>query len=172
MGREVRLPNEVVFGSSVATNKFETVSNYGVYITELKNKLQKAHDVARTHLEKVAETHKCRYDTHATFNTYVVGDLVWLLNETLEIGKCPKLQPAFLGPYVVTARYGKINFKIQLDGTGKSRVVHHDKLKRYTGVHPSSWIKKVIKNLKADLGKKCYKQVQTDAEVEVQNGRA
>ena len=74
MGWEVRLPHEVVFGSSVATNKFETVSNYGVYITELKNKLQKAHDVARTHLEKVAETHECRYDTHSTFNTYVVGD--------------------------------------------------------------------------------------------------
>ena len=89
--------------------------------------------------------------------------MVWMLNEIREVGKSPKLQPAFLGPYVVSARYGKINFKIQLDGTGKSRVVHHDKLKIYTGVHPPSWTKKVIKTLKVNLGKKCDRQVQTDA---------
>ena len=127
--QEVKLPHEVVFGSSVATNEFETVSNYGVYITELKNKLQNTHDVARMHIEKVAETHKCRYDTYATFTTYVVEDLVWLLKETQEIGKCPKLQLAFPGPYVATVRYCKINFKIQLDGTHKPQVVHPDKLK-------------------------------------------
>ena len=163
LGREVRLPHEVVFGSSVPRNKFETVANYGAYVTELNSSLQRAHKVARKHLNKAAATQKTRYDVHATLNSYQVGDMVWLLNETRETGKCPKLQPAFLGPYVVIARYGKINFKIQLDGTGKSRVVHHDKLKIYTGVHPPSWTKKVIKTLKVNLGKKCDRQVQTDA---------
>ena len=48
--REVRLPHEVVFGSSVPRNKFETVANYGAYVTELNSNLQRAHEVARKHL--------------------------------------------------------------------------------------------------------------------------
>ena len=72
-------------------------------------------------------------------HSYQVGDMVWMLNENRKVGKSPKLQPAFLCPYVVSAKYGKLNFEIQLDGTGtgKSRVVHHDKLKKYAVIHPS-----------------------------------
>ena len=79
-----------------------------------------------------------------TSNYFKVADLVWSVNETREVGVCPKLQPTFIGPYVVTAKYGDVNFKIQLDIDGRSRIVHHDKLKQYAGVNPPKWTKKVI----------------------------
>ena len=96
LGREVRLPHEVVFGSSVSTNQYESVSTYGTYVIDLKNKMQKAHDVARDHLQTVAEKQRVRYDVIVCFHNFRPGDLVWLLNETREVGVCSKLQPMFL----------------------------------------------------------------------------
>ena len=72
---------------------------------------------------------------------------MWLLNEQREIGVCTKLQAAFVGPYVVTEKYGKATFKIQLDNLGKTRVVHHDKLKKYNGVQPPKWAVKLVNKL-------------------------
>ena len=84
--REVRLPHEVVFGSSVSTNQYESVSTYGTYVIDLKNKMQKAHDVARDHLQMVAEKQRVRYDVNVCFHNFRPGDLVWLLNEMREVG--------------------------------------------------------------------------------------
>ena len=141
LGREVRLPHEVVYDGSVP-NKFENVSCYGEFVMGLQTRLQKSHEVARAHLHKAAETRKGRYDAKVNFNNFRVGDLVWMINETREIGVCPKLQPTFVGPYIVIDTYGDVNFKIQLDNKGKSRVVHHDKLKIYVGINPPGWAKK------------------------------
>ena len=41
-------------------------------------------------------------DAKATIECYNPGDLLIVLNEKREIGKCPKLQPVFEGPVVIT----------------------------------------------------------------------
>ena len=148
LGREVRLPHEIVFGKA----KYHTdkgVAAYGDYVSELKGRMQKAHDVARAHLEKAAQTQKGRYDAHTSFNVYRVGDLVWLQNEAREIGVCTKLQPAFVGPYVVVDVYNLTNLRIQLDAKGKTRVIHHDKLKPFEGTSTIHWLNALSKRLKS-----------------------
>ena len=70
------------------------------------------------------------------------------MNEAWEVGVCPKLQPVFIGPYVVSGKYGPATYQLMLDGKKKTRVLHHDKLKKYVGVHPPKWVTSVIKNLK------------------------
>ena len=97
LGREVRLPHKVVFASSMSANQYESVSTYGMHVIDLKNKMQKAHEVARDHLQTVAEKQRVRYDVNVCFQNYRPGDLVWLLNEKREVGVCSKLQPVFLG---------------------------------------------------------------------------
>ena len=37
-------------------------------------------------------------------NTYNTGDAVWCLDERRTEGVCPKLQPAFIGPWVIVER--------------------------------------------------------------------
>ena len=113
----------------------------------LLTRLQKYHEVARAHLHKAAETRKWRYDVKVNFNNFRVGYLVWVINETREMGVCPKLHPTFVGPYIVIDTYGDVNLKIQLDNKGKSRVVHHGKLKRYVGINPPGWTKKLVNKL-------------------------
>ena len=39
----------------------------------------------------------------------------------------------FQGPYLVLAKLGDLDYRIQLDAKGKQRVAHHDKLKPYEG---------------------------------------
>ena len=123
--------------------------------------MQKAHDVARSHLLKVAERQEHRYDIRARYDPFKEGDFVWLKNETREVGVCPKLQLAYLGPYIVTAVRGNVNYRVQLDEKGKSRVFHFDKLKKYQGVNPPKWLKKVAKGL--ILGTKSSMATQTEA---------
>ena len=63
--------------------------------------MQKAHDVCRKHLMRSAERIRDRYDANKQMNTYNTGDAVWCLNERRTEGVCPKLQPAFIGPWVM-----------------------------------------------------------------------
>ncbi|MES9880687.1 MAG: reverse transcriptase domain-containing protein [Sedimenticola sp.] len=61
LGRETRLPAELVFGST--TQDQQRVSSYGEYVEDLKERMQKAHAVARKHLHVAATRHKELYDT-------------------------------------------------------------------------------------------------------------
>ena len=151
LGREVRIPHEVVFGSTVQGNKFERVTQYGEYVSGLRNQMQKSHAVARQHLAKTAEQQEVRYDIKARGEAYSRGDLVWMKNESREVGVCPKLQVAFLGPFVVTQVRGFLNFEIQMNDAGKTKVLHFDKLKRYQGVHPPAWAVKVAEALNQSI---------------------
>lgn len=49
LGKEVRLPAELMFGSS--TTNSEHITSYGEYVDQLKSRLQKSHNVARKYLE-------------------------------------------------------------------------------------------------------------------------
>ena len=73
-----------------------------------------------------------------------------LLNEKKELLVCPKLQPIFEGPIVVTKKINDWDLEIQLNKTGKKKVVHHDKLKLYNGNQIPKWAKvlpgKVVAN--------------------------
>ena len=87
---------------------------------------------------------------------------MWLLNENREIGVCHKLQVAFVGPFVISEKYGKVNFRIQLNDSGKTRVVHHDKLKVYTGTNPPKWVTKLATKVIQSKTQKRDQDTQTD----------
>ena len=57
MGREVRLPAEVLFGSA-ANSGSVPVTSHGEYVDNLRSKLNHAHTVARHHLKRSAERSK------------------------------------------------------------------------------------------------------------------
>jgi hypothetical protein len=61
LGREVRLPSEIMFGSG-KSHLGEEISSYGQYVTKIRERLQKAHDVTRTHLQTAANRRKDYYD--------------------------------------------------------------------------------------------------------------
>ncbi|XP_053376551.1 uncharacterized protein K02A2.6-like [Mercenaria mercenaria] len=76
MGREERLPAELVFGST--TNKSEVpVTSYGDYVDGIRSKMNHAHDIAMKHLQKSAARSHDIYDKRMLVNNYEKGDLVF-----------------------------------------------------------------------------------------------
>ena len=138
LGKEVRLPSEIAFGS--ATCKNQDVTTYGQYVEILKKKMQKAHEICRENLMKNAKRQKESYDTSKAFNKYEKGDIAWLLQLNKKEGVCPKLQKPYIGPFLITEKLNNQNYKLLLSKSGKVIIVHHDKLKPYTGDTPSKWI--------------------------------
>jgi hypothetical protein len=137
LGRETSQPVDLLYGNP---NSMDNVySNVGEYVAALRDKLIRAHQVARKHLESAHLRQKYQYDINSKENMFNPGDAVWLLNETRKIGQNPKLQPTYLGPYIVLERLNNLVYKIQLDDKGQERIVNHDKLKKYLGDNYPAW---------------------------------
>ena len=144
MGREVRLPGELVFGS---TNTYdgEEITTYGEYVDVLRARMQHAHEVARKHMSSAAKRSKDLYDTKVAFNRYNVGDVVWYLMEVKKVGVAPKLEYCFEGPYVIKRKISELDFVLQVDRAGTEKPVHHNKLKPYEGENLPKWVKRAKK---------------------------
>jgi hypothetical protein len=143
LGREVRLPAEVLFGSPV--NLADYPSSYGEYVDKLRERMYKAHEVSRLHLEANAKRHKQIYDGKTTFYTYNPGDLVWCLSEAKQLQVTPKLRRPYEGPYLVVWKLSDLDYIIQLTKDGKQRIVHHNLLRPYEGNLTFPWARAALK---------------------------
>ena len=103
------------------------------------------HDVARKYLGRNAARMKESYDAKRDLTHYKPGDLVWYANSGSQLDLAPKLRVPFQGPYLILAKIGDLDYKIQLDAKGKQKVVQHNKLKPYEGVHNLLWAKSALK---------------------------
>lgn len=146
LGREVRLPAELMYGSQCNEN-WETQS-YGQYVEHLRNKMQHAHEVARKHLASSAKRQAEIYDSKLSVYKYNVGDLVWVTLEACRPGTSPKLQASYRGPCLITQKYNDLNFKVQLSSSGLERVLHHNKMKPYQGENVPDWVHRVRSRLR------------------------
>jgi hypothetical protein len=101
-------PFELVYGfkSEVPSALRETPSvqySYDDYLTELKGRLQSAHEVARQKLIINKEKSKAYYDKGTAEHEVQVGQKVLLFDETVRRGRSKKLSPQYIGPYEVLA---------------------------------------------------------------------
>ena len=126
------MPIEIMLGSTKAPAEEEATS-YGGYVEALRERMQRAHDIAWKHLGKNAIHAKEHYDAKCTLTNYKWGDLVWYATDIKQLHLAPKLQVPFEGPYLILEKLSDLDYHIQLDAKGKQNVVHHNKLKPYTG---------------------------------------
>ena len=129
MGREVKLPAELVFGSTNTSD--EKITSYGDYVDSLRTRIQHAHEIARKHMPTAAKRSKDIYDAKVAFHRYSVGDVVWCLMEFRKVVISPKLERTFESPFLICKKLSEIDFVLQLDKSGTERPVHHNKLKPY-----------------------------------------
>ena len=142
LGREVRLPAELMYGSQ--SNATCEIQSYGKYVEHLKTRIEHAHEVARKHLLTSATRQAKIYDAKLSFYQYQVGDLVWVALEGCRPGLSPNLQAAYRGLYRgPCCKYNDLNYRVQLSQFGLERVLHHNKLKPYEGENIPSWIQTV-----------------------------
>ena len=145
LGKEVRLPAEIAFGSSTVSN--ETVSSYGEYVEKLKSRMQSAHKLCRKHLKENAKRQTDIYDQKQVLHKYEKGDLVWFLQPVRKETVCPKLQMPYSGPFMIKERLNNQNYLLLFSKDNNTKVIHHDKLKPYLGNSPPKWIVKAKESL-------------------------
>ena len=142
LGREVRLPGELDLGSEAEEcNLYE-------YVDDLQKKMKQAHQLVRERLNKSQKRKEKYYEKHLHHHRYKLGDIVWYKNDQRREGVCPKLQPFYIGPCLVTKAYNLLDYQIQLAKQGRLTVVHHNQLKPYEGTSIPRWITEARKKLK------------------------
>ena len=146
LGREVRLPVEVMYGTK--TTSEGELNSYGEYVSQLRDRMQHAHDVARKHLEKSATRQKELYDVKVKLETYTPGSLVWYQTEMGQLKVAPKLRVPFEGPHLVTNAISESLYLIQLNKKGTRKVVHHNRLRPYRGNQKLRWAASALKKTK------------------------
>ncbi|CAC5407508.1 unnamed protein product [Mytilus coruscus] len=122
-GRETELPVDLIYGSYPDSVETE----------DLRKGLWNIHEVAREKMKHASNRQKRQYDTKVHSRQYRVGDAVWIFNPLRRKGLSPKLQPHWIGPYIIKIVYTDLIYKIARQYGLKEIVIHHDRLKPYFG---------------------------------------
>ena len=87
-----------------------------------------------------SDSMKERYDSASNCDRLEVGDPVWLHCPQRKKGLSPKLTRHWLGPYLVTKRLNDTVYRVQLKPQSKPKVVHRNRLWKYSGDDPPTWL--------------------------------
>ena len=137
LGREVRAPVDVVYGSPEA----EQPNSYDDYADELHQRLLHAYSFVREHLQEAARRSKRYYDLRVREQRYNVGDWVYYYNPRKYVGRQDKWNRKFTGPFLVVGIPGPVNVKLQRSRRAKPFYAHVDKVKPYLADNlPTPWI--------------------------------
>jgi hypothetical protein len=90
--------------------------NYDDYVSELKGRMQAAHDVVRDRLLESKTRSKLDYDGKIVQIAVKVEDRVLIFDESVRKGRSRKLSAQWIGPFTVLAADG-VNATISVDET-------------------------------------------------------
>lgn len=129
LGRELTLPIDL-WRSAPPEARHSDPS----YVQQMRETMERIYEEARCNLNLTAESMKRRYDYKSNGVTFNEGNLVWLFNPQRRIGKSPKLQCDWEGPYKVLRRISDLIYEIKKDAVGsRKKIVHVDRLAPFRG---------------------------------------
>ena len=119
-GRELRLPDQLVYGKSL-----ERPTSREAYAIGLQDRLHKVHEVLRQH-QKQIQSHDFEAEP-----AFTAGDYVMMVNKRLKKGQTAKLAPKYVGPYKVLQALPNRTYHITRDG--QASVENESRLKKFLG---------------------------------------
>jgi len=110
-GREMRYPNELMYVSV----EDRTLDNetYSEFVEGQRRNFRDGFDRARDALGLSADRSKKRYDMRVKPNAYAVGDWIFYFCPRHKVGRSPKWQNFYSGPYLTVEILGMVNVRIQ-----------------------------------------------------------
>ena len=127
-GREMRLPLDLTVPSCATERMLSTA--YGV---KLRRDVQRAHELARMHLESAHRHQRDYYDKKAFGSPVQPGQLVYVHRPTPPPGMPPKLYKEWVGPFVVEEVYSDSTCRVRdPDRPSSTTTVHFNRLKLAT----------------------------------------
>ena len=147
LGRNVVLPLEAVIGKLQQTGSTDEQCKADEYISQLQNRLVRAHEIARKHLKVNADYQNRHYDLGAKKRSLHQGQAVWLSVPHRKVGACTKLTSKWKGPFLVLKKIDDISYLVKKSEKQRSAVYHIDRLEPYRGGKIPSWFQKEISKL-------------------------
>ncbi|KAJ8941031.1 hypothetical protein NQ318_015507, partial [Aromia moschata] len=130
------LPTDLILGHPLEENQERSLPEF---VENLRERLNRIHRFASEKLKMHSDKMKQRLDTTSTEIAFKPGDAVWLYAPKRTKGKSPKLQSNWEGPYTIIKKINDLVYRIQLSPRSKPKVVHLERLARYTGHNPPDW---------------------------------
>jgi len=138
LGRENRMPIDLLMGLPIEGGGPSRTAD--LFVTDVREKTERAYHLARNQLRVAAERRKNTYDIRVRKAEHSVGDWVWYHYPRRYRFKSHKWQKNFTGPFLVVRAIEPVNFVLQKTQRSKPFVVHADKIKRCFGPTPVSWL--------------------------------
>ncbi|KAJ8953850.1 hypothetical protein NQ318_006701 [Aromia moschata] len=137
-GREMKLPTDLMLGRPLEENQERSLPEF---VGDLRERMDRIHQFAREKLKIHSESDKMkqRLDITSTETAFEPGDAVWLYASKRMKGRSPKLQKNWEGPYTIIKKINDLVYRIQLSPRSKPKVVHLERLARYTGHNAPDW---------------------------------
>jgi len=85
--------------------------------------------LVREQLGLVSLRSKQHYDLRVRPITYSEGQLVWVYHPRRRVGRSPKWQRWYTGPYVVEKAFSDVLYRVRRSPKAKPMIVHVDKMK-------------------------------------------
>jgi len=136
LGREVYSPIDLTLGAAVMVQNL----SLDAYVDRLEEQIREAYALVRTTTGKYVERQKYRYDLRVKPVRFRRGDWVWYYYPRQRVGKSRKWAHVWTGPYLVVRMLNPLLYEIQPSRRGKIQRVHIDKLKKFEGDLPVSWL--------------------------------
>ena len=147
LGREVNMPVDITFGNLTERTRYDTASKYLKFLLEA---LGDVHSEARKKIKLAQRRQKRHYDIKARSNSFDVGDLVYKRNAAFRAGESRKLNPLYVGPYVVKEVLSPSLYRVVDEK--KTHIMHHDRLKPCESREIPLWTRRKRKNIMGALG--------------------
>jgi len=125
-GKDLKLPLDLLRGN-LSQESFISREDY---VLQLKEKLNFIYEKVRHHLDVRSLRTKALYDRNARHISFSFGQKVWLYNPRKFVGKSPKLQSNWEGPYEVK-KLNDVVYCIQKSKKHRNKIVHLDRLAPY-----------------------------------------
>ena len=144
LGREINMPADVLLGTP---RKEEDCS--ATYVQQLLERMGEVHAEVRQNLRGAQVRQKNYYDVRTRTQKFDVGDLVYRRNASTIVGQSRKLNPLYIGPYLVMEVISPYLYRVE--DRRRSLVVHHDRLKICEDRQVPFWVRVKRHNLNRNL---------------------
>jgi hypothetical protein len=101
-----------------------------LYSEEIKHRLTDVFEAVSKELSVTRERMKINHDKNLNVSDISPGQVVWIKRKWTKKGQSESLSTRWLGPWVVVKKMDNgVNFELRNQATGKSTVVHHDRIR-------------------------------------------
>ena len=146
-GREVNMPIALELGI-----RSEDENCTVEFVCLLRERLQEIYEKVRESLGNSFKRQSKNHESRISKHSFAPGDLVYTLDSTRIIGRCPKLKTAvWKGPHVIMEKINDLFYLVRFSPKKAPKVTHYERLKLYTSVSVPEWVANVRKDLTGNV---------------------